>query len=190
MTGVVVHEDKRMCGTANVPWRIGGRSSLPALIRAGVVRDALAAAGQQAEPVVVRTACGKSQDSVQKIDVDVFITALRDELAAGTVDIAVHLYKDLPDTPDPRFIIAAIPPCEELSLRECAVINGSSVIRASAVGPLADAAELGCSPAREFLELGTRALLIANAAASADIPQAVNPPTTDSTTPSPMENNR
>ena len=54
----------------------------------------------------------------------VFTAALRDELAAGTVDIAVHSYKDLPTAQDPRFEIAAIPPRQDprdaLVARECA----------------------------------------------------------------------
>src|SRR5438105_3671239 len=89
-------------GTTDAPWRIGTRGSVLALTQAGTVRDALITAGQQAELVIVKTAGDKSSDPVQKIGVGVFTTALRDELGAGTIDIAVHSYKDLPTAPDPR----------------------------------------------------------------------------------------
>jgi hydroxymethylbilane synthase len=39
----------------------------------------------------------------------VFTSALRDALAAGTVDVAIHSYKDLPTAPDPRLSLAAVP---------------------------------------------------------------------------------
>ena len=38
-----------------------------------------------------------------------FTSALRDALAAGTVDVAVHSYKDLPTAADPRVSMAAVP---------------------------------------------------------------------------------
>ncbi|WP_327146758.1 hydroxymethylbilane synthase [Nocardia sp. NBC_01327] len=110
-----MHETVRSTarGTVDAPWRIGTRGSLLALTQAGHVRDALIGAGQQAELVIVKTAGDKSSAPVQTIGVGVFTAALRDELAAGTVDIAVHSYKDLPTAQDPRFDIAAIPPRED-----------------------------------------------------------------------------
>ncbi|GAB2646222.1 hydroxymethylbilane synthase [Nocardia goodfellowii] len=95
--------------TTRGTWRIGTRGSLLALTQSGTVRDALIAAGHDAELVVVKTPGDLSSDPVAKIGVGVFTSALRDELAAGTIDIAVHSYKDLPTAPDPRFTIAAIP---------------------------------------------------------------------------------
>ncbi|TLG14953.1 hydroxymethylbilane synthase [Nocardia cyriacigeorgica] len=95
------------------PLRIGTRGSLLALTQAGTVRDALIAAGRPAELIVVKTPGDLSSDPVEKIGVGVFTSALRDELAAGTVDIAVHSYKDLPTAPDERFTIAAIPQRED-----------------------------------------------------------------------------
>ncbi|MBF6412453.1 hydroxymethylbilane synthase [Nocardia cyriacigeorgica] len=95
------------------PLRIGTRGSLLALTQAGTVRDALIAAGRPAELIVVKTPGDLSSDPVEKIGVGVFTSALRDELAAGNVDIAVHSYKDLPTAPDERFTIAAIPQRED-----------------------------------------------------------------------------
>ena len=42
-----------------------------------------------------------------------FVSALRDALVAGEVDLAVHSYKDLPTAADPRLVIAAVPPRED-----------------------------------------------------------------------------
>ena len=42
-----------------------------------------------------------------------FTAALREAIADGRVDMAVHSYKDLPTAPDDRFVIAAIPPRED-----------------------------------------------------------------------------
>jgi len=43
----------------------------------------------------------------------VFVSALREKLIAGEIDIAVHSLKDLPTAPDPRVVIAAVPPRED-----------------------------------------------------------------------------
>ena len=49
---------------------------------------------------------------------------------------------------------------EELSVRGCAAaVDGSDVVRASAVGSVADAESLGRSVARELLDLGARDLV-------------------------------
>ncbi|WP_405160420.1 hydroxymethylbilane synthase [Nocardia sp. NBC_01499] len=107
---LVQEEDNVTAGSIGAPWRIGTRGSLLALTQAGTIRDALVAAGHEAELIVVKTAGDLSSEPVQQIGVGVFTSALRDELAAGNIDIAVHSYKDLPTAQDPRFTIAAIPP--------------------------------------------------------------------------------
>jgi len=43
----------------------------------------------------------------------VFVAALREALVRGEVDFAVHSLKDLPTTPDPRLVLAAIPRRED-----------------------------------------------------------------------------
>ncbi|WP_138996346.1 hydroxymethylbilane synthase [Rhodococcus zopfii] len=56
---------------------------------------------------------------------------------------------------------------EELSVRGCAAaLDGSDAIRASAVGPLDRAAELGRAVARELLDLGARDLMAAEEGAA------------------------
>src|SRR4249919_3270601 len=43
----------------------------------------------------------------------VFVSALRDALHAGEVDLAVHSLKDLPTAPAPGLVLAAIPVRED-----------------------------------------------------------------------------
>lgn len=128
------------------PWRIGTRASLLARTQAGTVRDALIAAGQPAELVLVKTAGDLLGGPVQDIGVGVFTTALRDKLAAGEIDIAVHSYKDLPTAPDPRFTIAAIPPREDP--RDALVARDGLVL-----GELPPGAVVGTSSPRRAAQL-------------------------------------
>ncbi|MFT4044916.1 MAG: hydroxymethylbilane synthase [Gordonia sp. (in: high G+C Gram-positive bacteria)] len=95
------------------PIRIGTRGSLLARTQSQTVADALIAAGHPAELVIIRTAGDLSAAPVAEIGVGVFTTALRTALHDGEIDVAVHSYKDLPTAPDPRLVIAAIPPRED-----------------------------------------------------------------------------
>jgi hydroxymethylbilane synthase len=93
--------------------RIGTRGSLLATIQAGGVRDALIASGHRAELVTISTEGDRSSAPVATIGVGVFTAALRQAIADGRVDAAVHSHKDLPTAEDPRFVVAAIPPRED-----------------------------------------------------------------------------
>jgi len=93
--------------------RIGTRGSVLALVQADIVADALVAAGADVEVVTVSTAGDRSSAPIPDIGVGVFTTALRDALAGGEVDVAVHSYKDLPTAPDPRLSLAAVPRRED-----------------------------------------------------------------------------
>lgn len=93
--------------------RIGTRGSLLAQTQAGTVRDALIANGHRAELVIVSTAGDRSSAPIAEIGVGVFTAALREAIADGRVDAAVHSYKDLPTAADPRFVIPAVPPRED-----------------------------------------------------------------------------
>ena len=90
--------------------RIGTRGSQLATAQAGSIRDALVARGHVAELVIIVTDGDRSAAPVAEIGVGVFTAALREAIAAGEVDVAVHSYKDLPTAADPRFVIAAVPP--------------------------------------------------------------------------------
>jgi hydroxymethylbilane synthase len=97
----------------DIPIRIGTRGSLLARTQAGAVRDELIARGHAAELVIVSTEGDRSSAPIADIGVGVFTAALREAIDAGTVDMAVHSYKDLPTAVDARFTIAAIPPRED-----------------------------------------------------------------------------
>ena len=90
--------------------RIGTRGSALALAQSGTVADALAKQGAKVELVTVVTPGDRSSAPIAEIGIGVFTSALRDALADGTVDVAVHSYKDLPTKPDPRLSLAAVPP--------------------------------------------------------------------------------
>jgi hydroxymethylbilane synthase len=93
--------------------RIGTRGSALALAQAGHVADTIRAAGCPVELIVVRTTGDESLAPVAELGVGVFTTALREALALGQVDFAVHSYKDLPTASDPRLTLAAVPPRED-----------------------------------------------------------------------------
>ncbi|MEU4839122.1 hydroxymethylbilane synthase [Nocardia testacea] len=133
-------------GAAPRPWRIGTRGSLLARTQAGDVRDALIAAGQPAELVIVETPGDLSADPVQEIGVGVFTSALRAELAAATIDIAVHSYKDLPTAGDDRFALAAVPPRQDP--RDALVARDGLVL-----GELPPGAVVGTSAPRRVAQL-------------------------------------
>jgi hydroxymethylbilane synthase len=144
---IAQEEDNVTAGSTGAPWRIGTRGSLLALTQSGTVRNALIAAGHEAELVVIRTAGDKNaSDPVQQIGVGVFTSALRDELAAGSIDIAVHSYKDLPTAPDPRFTIAAIPTREDP--RDALVARDGLVL-----GELPAGSRIGTSAPRRAAQL-------------------------------------
>jgi hydroxymethylbilane synthase len=93
--------------------RIGTRPSKLAMAQSGLIADRRRVAGHEAELVEVSTAGDRSSAPVATLGVGVFVSALRDALARGEVDVAVHSYKDLPSAPDPRLVLAAVPSRED-----------------------------------------------------------------------------
>ncbi|AUS79088.1 hydroxymethylbilane synthase [Actinoalloteichus sp. AHMU CJ021] len=93
--------------------RLGTRGSALAMTQAGWVADRLRAEGVAVELVTISTEGDRSSAPVAEIGVGVFTSALRDALAEGEVDLAVHSYKDLPTAPDPRLRLAAVPTRED-----------------------------------------------------------------------------
>jgi hydroxymethylbilane synthase len=89
--------------------RVGTRGSALALAQTGLVVAALERAGASVEVVTISTAGDRSSAPIEQIGIGVFTSALRDALAEGTVDVAVHSYKDLPTAPDPRVSLAGVP---------------------------------------------------------------------------------
>jgi len=126
--------------------RIGTRGSLLATTQAGLIRDALIAKGRRAELVVISTAGDRSSAPIADIGIGVFTAALRDAIADGRVDMAVHSYKDLPTALDPRFVIAAIPPREDA--RDALVARDGMVL-----GELPSGSVIGTSSPRRTAQL-------------------------------------
>jgi len=94
-------------------WRIGTRPSALAVAQTGIVAERLRAAGHRVELVEIRTSGDLSTAPVAQLGVGVFVSALREALVRGEVDLAVHSYKDLPTAADPRLHLAAVPPRED-----------------------------------------------------------------------------
>jgi hydroxymethylbilane synthase len=95
------------------PVRIGTRPSALATAQTGLVAERLRAAGQPCELVLVSTPGDRSSAPVAELGVGVFVSALREALVRGDVDVAVHSYKDLPTAGDPRLTLAAVPARED-----------------------------------------------------------------------------
>ena len=130
--------------------RIGTRGSLLATTQAGTIRDQLIERGHRAELVIIATEGDRSSKPVAEIGVGVFTAALREAIAAGQVDMAVHSYKDLPTAFDERFVIAAVPrrgdPRDALVARDGLVLGElpvGSVVGTSSVRRAAQLRALG-----------------------------------------------
>ncbi|WP_200210867.1 hydroxymethylbilane synthase [Micromonospora coerulea] len=96
------------------PLRLGTRGSALAMAQSSQIAEALTAAtGRPVELVEVVTAGDRSSAPVHRLGVGVFVSALRDALAARTIDFAVHSYKDLPTAAAPGLHIAAVPPRQD-----------------------------------------------------------------------------
>ncbi|GAA4845021.1 hydroxymethylbilane synthase [Saccharopolyspora rosea] len=93
--------------------RIGTRGSALAMAQSTWVAEQLERAGYATQLVTVTTPGDRSMAPIAEIGVGVFTSALREALAAGEVDVAVHSYKDLPTEPDPRLSLAAVPVRED-----------------------------------------------------------------------------
>lgn len=93
--------------------RMGTRGSALALAQTGTVAERIERAGQPVEIVKVSTAGDRSMAPIAEIGVGVFTSALREALAGGEIDVAVHSYKDLPTALEPGLVIAGVPPRED-----------------------------------------------------------------------------
>ena len=126
--------------------RIGTRPSALAMAQTGIVADRLRAAGHDCELVGIKTSGDRSSAPVAQLGVGVFVSALRDALARGEVDVAVHSYKDLPTAPDPRLHLAAVPEREDP--RDALVARDGMVL-----GELPPGARIGTGSPRRIAQL-------------------------------------
>lgn len=97
--------------TATTTLRVGTRASLLARTQTDAVVAALDVA---VEIVHVSTAGDRSSAALHQIGgTGVFVSALRDALLSGEIDVAVHSYKDLPTAPANGIALAAVPVRED-----------------------------------------------------------------------------
>lgn len=137
--------------------RVGTRASALARTQSQLVADALAAAlGEPAELVLVSTHGDRSAEPLRELaratsGTGVFVSALREALLAGRVDVAVHSLKDLPTAPAQGIALAAVPEREDP--RDALVAAGGRRL-----ADLPDGARLGTGSPRRA------AMLLADAA--------------------------
>src|SRR5690606_5748989 len=112
----------------------------------GIVATWMRAVGHVRDRVGISTSGDRSSAPVAQLGVGVFVSALRDALARGDVDVAVHSYKDLPTAPDPRLRIAAVPAREDP--RDALVARDGLVL-----GELPPGARIGTGSPRRIAQL-------------------------------------
>jgi hydroxymethylbilane synthase len=98
-----------------IPLRLGSRKSPMAVAQsrqvAGLITERT---GRRVEIVGVTTLGDVSRAQLTQIGgTGVFVSALRDALLAGEVDLAVHSLKDLPAGPADGIVLAAVPPRDD-----------------------------------------------------------------------------
>jgi hydroxymethylbilane synthase len=98
-----------------IPLRLGSRKSPMAVAQSRQVADLITErTGRRVEIVGVTTLGDASRAQLTQIGgTGVFVSALRDALLAGEVDLAVHSLKDLPAGPAPGIVLAAVPPRDD-----------------------------------------------------------------------------
>jgi hydroxymethylbilane synthase len=94
--------------------RLGTRRSALATVQANHIADRLREGGHEVELVLITTTGDTNRAPVEQIGgTGIFVSALRDALLAGEIDIAVHSLKDLPTTPEAGLTLGAIPQRED-----------------------------------------------------------------------------
>lgn len=96
---------------SNRDFVLGTRGSLLATTQARLVADLLkSSTGFEITESIIRAEGDDTSTPLSKIArPGVFVSALREALLEGEVDLIVHSYKDLPSLPEPGIVIAAVP---------------------------------------------------------------------------------
>ena len=128
-------------------FRLGTRASALALAQSGQVAEALRELGHDVELVHITTKGDTSTAAIAQLGTTgVFVTALREALLAGRVDLAVHSYKDLPTAPADGLVIAAVP--ARLDARDALVARDGLTL-----GELPSGARIGTGSPRRTAQL-------------------------------------
>jgi hydroxymethylbilane synthase len=95
----------------SAPIRLGTRASILATTQSRWVGERLAAAlGREVELVEVTTEGDRDSSPIAQLGgTGVFVSALREALLDGHIDVAVHSLKDLPTQPHAGIALAAVP---------------------------------------------------------------------------------
>ncbi|MFD8481312.1 hydroxymethylbilane synthase [Kitasatospora sp. NPDC059673] len=98
------------------PLRLGTRRSALAMAQSGMVAEEVAKiTGRRVELVEITTYGDVSRESLAQIGgTGVFVSALRDALLEGRIDLAVHSLKDLPTAAPTGLLLAAVPEREDV----------------------------------------------------------------------------
>jgi hydroxymethylbilane synthase len=128
--------------------RLGTRGSDLARTQSTMIAESLGAAGFETELKIIRTAGDRSPAaSFGSIGPQgVFVREIEDALLAGSVDLAVHSFKDLPTRSPAELVIAAVParrdPADVLLVRQPALAAGDALL------PLVEGTRIGTASAR------------------------------------------
>ncbi|MGH3423130.1 MAG: hydroxymethylbilane synthase [Nocardioidaceae bacterium] len=97
--------------SAKTPLRVGTRASALATAQSGMVADRITElTGRATQLVTVSTEGDRSRRPLVEFGGQgVFVSALREALVSGEVDVAVHSLKDLPTRPEPSIALGAVP---------------------------------------------------------------------------------
>ncbi|MBU3867483.1 hydroxymethylbilane synthase [Streptomyces sp. 4503] len=97
------------------PLRLGTRRSALAMAQSGLIADLVREiTGRPVELVEITTYGDTSREHLARIGgTGVFVSALRDALLSGEIDLAVHSLKDLPTAEPDGLTLAAIPRRED-----------------------------------------------------------------------------
>ncbi len=97
------------------PLRVGTRGSALARSQTALVTAAIVGElDRKVDTVEIVTHGDRSSAALTQIGgTGVFVSALRDALLAGEIDVAVHSYKDLPTAPADGLVVAVVPPRED-----------------------------------------------------------------------------
>ena len=96
------------------PLRLGTRASALALAQSGQIADELRRLGVEVRIVPLETPGDRDARPLPgRAHEGIFVSSVRDALLEGTIDLAVHSFKDLPTAVTPGLVVAAVPPRED-----------------------------------------------------------------------------
>ncbi len=128
--------------------RIGTRNSDLARAQTAGVETHLQRSGYATELVPIVTAGDRSMaPSFGSIGPQgVFVQEINRALLAGTIDVAVHSYKDLPTAGPDELVVAAVP--DRLDPADCLLVRASLADNSRGFLPLPEGARVGTSSSR------------------------------------------